>query len=787
MKKSFTSFIFLICFSLALSFLLFVCTVRVYSEADIFMNLIRDTTSEAFDTQAIPAIENGIAAYWYPKYLATVIIAVDRGKTDAEINGWHDLAALEEQIGMTSKGPYLSHILAAVSYSFEGDEFSLHTAARFLSPIYKQERLVFDNYDLPILICFDYQAANMIKSGRNIEIIIPCEGTLTFEKGLLSNNPLDVSDSPDILIDTGFRLIDGSCDKKLYPPTDTYKHAVILSDYTHINTQMQDTTKILRREIQNIRLYTSADSHEHQIFALLFIIITIIWVGFIAYRAMQRGVRRSTFVCSSLIVCWTVIRIFKFNLIEEDVLNRYAWYSYYIFQLGIPLTILFTSIVIDKTKDISTKWWFYAAGINIMLIILVLTNDFHQLVFIFDKGSTDWSKNYSYRSVYFIIAFVAFLEVLLSQIIMVLKSWNSPKKLAFVFPLAIYLFMGIFCVCYALRIPVAWESDITIIIGIFVLLFMEACIQIGFMPVNRKYRQFFTHSPHNMQIINNSGDMVLTSVQARAIEKSMWHRFCENPDVPQAASENELLYSSHINGGMIIWQEDISSLNRLHREIEVSLEHLRMTNALLENEELIYSNLASSRAREQLFSALENKIRYLTEKLSHMLHNIPKDIGRGAYIARVALLVCYIKRRCHLFFLEQNSSYTEATELAVYMDELAEFAKGIGLNCFCNCIISSRVLLRSATLMYDLFYSLINSLKEHENISLFLQIIREDDLVVMRVMPSGDMTFFNPDTRLISEIELAGGSFFRRPLPDADGFWLTFSDNQEQEGGGSND
>jgi len=54
------------------------------NESDIFRELNNGTATEAFYTQAIPALRDGIAAYWYPQYLATVVIASDR-RTDQRL------------------------------------------------------------------------------------------------------------------------------------------------------------------------------------------------------------------------------------------------------------------------------------------------------------------------------------------------------------------------------------------------------------------------------------------------------------------------------------------------------------------------------------------------------------------------------------------------------------------------------------------------------------------------------------------------------------------------------
>ena len=91
-------------------------------DADFFARLRPGTAVEAFDTQAIPAAQAGIVSYWYPQYLAMVVIAVNRDRTAAKIGGWFDLLTSNEKIGMTDIIPYNGHILASIAYGMDGED-----------------------------------------------------------------------------------------------------------------------------------------------------------------------------------------------------------------------------------------------------------------------------------------------------------------------------------------------------------------------------------------------------------------------------------------------------------------------------------------------------------------------------------------------------------------------------------------------------------------------------------------------------------------------------------------
>ena len=629
-------------------------TVETTDKNLVLYGLEYGAAIEVFDTFALPMRDAGQAEYWYPQYLSTVVIAVDRDQTDAVITRWADLPETGLPVGMSNGSSNLGLILAAISYSLEGPEYSLSAAAAILAPVSKQGNLKINDFNTPVIICLDDQAAAMIQAGRNLEIIIPAEGTLRFEKGLLSEHPLDLPDLSNALIGSGLRLLDGACDEQIYPPPTDYKRAIVLSDYTHLNVEAQNTTKVFRREIRVTRIYAAADGQEQQLTALIYIVVVIIWTGSIVRRAMQRGVRRAAVIISVLLVGWALARMLKFQLFDTMALGRYLWYSFYIFELGIPLVLLWLSSAIDKPEEeISPpKWWRYFALTSGALVILVMTNDLHQLVFRFDLSGTDWSTDYSYGPVFYAVLIALSANIVLSQVMLVKKSRHGPSKLAFLFPLGFYLLLVGYSAGYILRVPVLFENDMTIMLGIFTLLSVEVCVRIGLIPVNTKYHLFFKASPQKMQIVSHSGEMLLQAADVPQLPHEAWRKLKDHPGAPYHNGESELLYAGPISGGMVVWYEDIHIIGELSREIAESVEQLKSANAILEKSMAVGRSLTLSKARLALFSELEKGIRRHLDELEEMLRHIPEKENRTEYLARVAVLVCYVKRKCHLFFLE---------------------------------------------------------------------------------------------------------------------------------------
>jgi len=742
-----------------------------------FNEVAAGATVEAYDVQALPVLDLGL--FWYPQYRATAVIAIDRDRTDVKISGWRDLVGVGEIVSLAEGVPLRGLLLSAISYGLEGENFTFDSTSRLLREIHEVGDLREEDYGAEIIICFDHQAAAMAAEGRNIEIIIPAEGTLAFDKGLLSSEEFSILSSDAALVAAGFRLPNGECDTKIYPAAEEYARAVTLTDYSHLTEVLQVVSREMRREVYHVRLFTSADGYEHQLFALIYIVLAIAWTSIIVRRAMQKGVRRSALICCALLVSWVLLRMFKYQLPYENMLTRYLWYGFYIFQIGIPLVLLWLAWVIDKPEDVvkPPRFWFIFAGLSGILLLLVFTNDLHRLVFEINISDSVWNRNYGYGVGYYLVLADIFAVGLLSQIIMVRKSWKNPRHLAFIFPALLYAFLIAYCVGYILQVPIVWESDITIMAGVFTLLFIETCIQSGLVPVNTKYRQFFKRSPQKMQITDAFGNLVLVSSATEPVNVETLKDFASNEGGVIPYGEDTLLYADRIPGGFVAWQEDVSAINRLHRETQASMERLAAANEILAGEEEIRGSLASSQAREALFSELEEEIREKSEQLSALLHNIPEDEEkRKSYMARVAMLVCYIKRRCNLFFLERGESEIAEAEFAVYMDELAEFAQLSGIKCLITCKIVGSVALRRATIMYDLFYSVLERMLESGDSVILVQITDEH---AIKLMPSGEMMDFAPQGSLANEIIAADGAIAVKDLEHATGIQLTFS-----EGGG---
>lgn len=744
----------------------------------VFSELQHGNAVCAFDAQAVPMLENGVAEYWYPQYLATAVIAVDRDKTAAEISGWRDLARISDTVCFADDGETARLLFAAVAYGLEGEGYTADSAVNLLRAIAGGGRLKRGDSQAPVLICMDYRAAALKRAGANIEIVVPSEGTLCFKAGVVSSFPVEFTGSVEqAVLSAGLRTLDGGSADEIYPPTKDYERAARVSDFSRLAERTERANRDFRHKILHTRMYSSADQIQHQLVVAVFVAIVTLWAGFALNRILDEKTRRLVIAAALLIVGWVLLRYIKYQLVTEGLAARMCWYGYYIFQLSLPLVMLWLAWSLDCVgPDGAAKSFFKksVAAAQAVLLALVLTNDLHMLIFKMDLSRPGWSANYSYEPLYYAVLAASVVPVLLSVVIMLKKAWGSPRRSALVFPVAFSLLFAAYGAGYVLGIPLARDSDFAMTIGIFTILFFEAALQSGLIPVNTNYRRLFEVSPLKMQIVDESGVTALASSESEPLDEALWNKVSASFGSPLSKDDDTVIFADPITGGAVVWFEDISEINAIHREILENIEKLKAANALLSKEKDAKAKTASARQKLFLTSELKKEIRGCTDKLSRMISGLEACEDKRTETARITLLMCYIKRRCNLFFRELEAQAMPADELAVYLDELAEFSKYAGVRIITACDVTGSLPVRHATLIYDVFYALVELCAYRNSAHVLAQLVPGEGGAVLKLLPSFAPRGEYPDAALKRSVEAAGGSISVKEMDETAGISIFF-------------
>ena len=744
-------------------------------EDTLYAEVSRGSAVACFDVQAIPAMTRGVGRYWYPHVSATVVLAVDRTRTDAAITGWSSLRESGIPVGMSSFSVVRNMLaMGALSYGLDGKEPTKQDALDFLEQLYRNGGFELDGADTPILICLDYEAAAWNRTGGNYEIIVPVEGTLTYRVGLLSDTPLILEPGLDeALLSAGLPLAGGE-----RPPgfPDDYRPARTLGkeDYGRFLAITGDSSRDLRRQVFHTRLYTTADMREHILSALLIAAAILLWKGTVSHRMIRHDVRRVVIAMSWLMVGWLLLRLFKYQLPQEGTLCRICWYGYYLFQLALPVALLYLTEILDRAEGekrlVHPLWPPFA--VYVFSVLLVMTNDLHQLVFCFTPGGS-WASDYRYGPGYWIVMAFALLFLISALWNLLRKGHRSPSRRGRILPLLFCAGLLVYLAAYIRRIPLAWESDLTVNVCILSVLFFEAVLHGGLIPVNIQYQRLFASAPINLTLLDEDGRTVLSSPSARPISRSVWQRLRADIQQPLLRDRDTQFHAVPVRSGMAVWQEDLSQLNRLRKEIQDVQARLEAANALLREEGEVKKRLLTAETNRALFEQLDRDMERRITSLARLINTLPEVEDPRGLTAYITLCLCHIKRRCNLFFLARQGEPLPGDELSMYLDELAELARYGGVNTLIRCGKVGALKLRGAALCYDFAFETISWTLREKATPLMGYLNAEGAQLVFRFLPGGDPGQWRFSQELVAAVTALGGQIACKDLDGAYGICLT--------------
>lgn len=425
-------------------------------------------------------------------------------------------------------------------------------------------------------------------------------------------------------------------------------------------------------------------------------------------------------------------------------------------------------------------YWFVLAFFDLALLAVIFTNSIHHLAFKFDPGSLYWEDTYSYGVVPYIAAAASAVPVFSSLIMLAGKARKALRGHAHAIPLILVIAMTFYSVLYAVGVPLIRHSDITMVMSVFFILCMESAFSTGLIPRNSRYGRFFRVCPRGMQLLDDRGEAVLFSEGSVPLDKAEYQKLLAGIPAPVVRGPDAVLYGLPVRGGTAVWQEDVSRINTISRELDERADALRRMNSVLSNQRSLLGNAAREKTRLALLEALDDELDEQIGALTALLRSYPEDESlRRSRAARAAVMLCYIKRRSALFFNENERALLPAEELDVYIRELSSLVGATGLNCSVSVPLNRAVQAHRATLFYVFMYTVLTLAIDADVRTVLGRLACENGVISMRLMPSGELPARLPE-RLAQQIAQAGGTFSVGEGLDAQSFSLSFAQGGER-------
>lgn len=475
--------------------------------------------------------------------------------------------------------------------------------------------------------------------------------------------------------------------------------------------------------------------------SLIYIILYTGWGISVSRRIPQAQARRYMIAVSFLCVFWFIIRSMKYFFVTDPDFVRYLWYWYYFPMLCIPHFAVFISMSLGKSENYRLSKWTKRLYIpTIFLLLLVLTNDFHQLVFTFPAGKVWSDQDYEYAIGYYLVFGWGIICALTAFGTMLVKCRLAQRKK--------YLPALLLCVAVAYAVLYAGGAEWVQVIGgdlaaaqcLMFVGILESCIACGLIQTNTGYEELFMVSRLGTQIEDTENTVCLASFNARELtgEQRMSAR-----THPVWMDKTTLIKSKPIRFGHVLWQEDVSELTEAIEQIEENCRNLSEKNRIrqenLETKKKILALQEKNRATDLLHRETARQIDLIDRMLGQYDAETDEQ-KRRRLLAGVAVVGAYIKRYGNLLLVSERTETADINDLSRCFEDSFANLELLEVGCLCtlplNVMLGTKDMLRvyrtfEAALedcLFELHHVWVNAREKNGQFFLSIDFVCDTDL-----------------------------------------------------------
>ena len=443
----------------------------------------------------------------------------------------------------------------------------------------------------------------------------------------------------------------------------------------------------------------------------IYVFLFSAWCYSLWIRIVQTQARRYLLAISALMVLWILLRSIKFSIENTDA-ERWLWYFYYFPMLFIPMLSVFVSRSLGKGEDFRLPRWTKILYVpTLLLLLLVLTNDLHQQVFSFPSGVLS-DLEYRYEGGYF---FVLGWEALCAgfALLSMVKNCRIPRSRRIrwlpLVPLALSL---AYAYAYAKKVHWVWvlAGDMTVSQCLIFASILECCIQCGLIQSNLGYDELFEATSLPVQITDPAFcPQYVSAAMQEALPQSELRQMQQDT---VHLSDDTLLKRHRLRRGWVFWKEDISALNQIRKELELTRDELRDTGDVLTAEKAQHARWLKLTEENRLYDMMEAQTARQIAMLRDLLAELQKteDSNRARHLlGQVIIIGTYIKRRSNLIFVGEQRGAISVQELRLCLNESSENIIVYGADCKTIAKGEGQLTVEQATQVYDLFEAVVET------------------------------------------------------------------------------
>ena len=443
----------------------------------------------------------------------------------------------------------------------------------------------------------------------------------------------------------------------------------------------------------------------------IYIALTIWWAFSIRVRVVRNSNRRVFITIAALIVFWVVVRSCRYYFVEDPTIKKWLWFSYYISMVLIPTCCLTLAVHASDTNNKPlNKKLIVAFSISVVLILIVLTNDLHELVFVFDRDFPIEDEVYSPGLIYFIIMAWELLQSLVALLILITKYKRSNLDKAIILPFVPFVAMCVYVVTYGLGyIPCEFLDDMTLVNCLLIILTFEACIHSGLIRVNSHYISFFKNSELEVAITDEDLKLLLASNNFNDSMSFDGRQLLANGYVDTDGTRTRI---AALDSGYVVWRQDITRLSEILSELEQTRQEIANRNSLLAQRVELDKKRYQISQQDELFTlvslATKDQIALLSDLIG--LYKLAEsNTDKRSLLSKIAVVGAYLKRRNNLVFSSYSRQYIDLSEVGLCINESLTTLKMAGISASYKINLFEEIHITLAYKMYDFIEAVIEA------------------------------------------------------------------------------
>ena len=443
----------------------------------------------------------------------------------------------------------------------------------------------------------------------------------------------------------------------------------------------------------------------------IYVFLFSAWCYTLWLRIVQVQVRRYLLAISALMVLWILLRSIKFSIGNTDA-ERRLWYFYYFPMLFIPMLSVFVSQSLGKDEAFRLPRWTKLLYIpTLLLLLLVLTNDLHRQVFSFPSGVLSDGEYRYEKGYYFVLGWEALCAAF--SLVLMVRSCRIPhsRRIRWL-PLVPFALSLAYAYAYVKKVYWVWvlAGDMTVSQCLIFASIFECCIQCGLIQSNLGYDELFEATSLPVQITDHA---LCTKYASIAMQKPLPQSELRHMQQDTVQLDDDTLLKRHrLRSGWVFWKEDISALNQIRKELELTRDELRDTGDVLAAENAQRARWLKLTEENRLYDMMEAQTARQIAMLRDLLAELQKteDSGRARHLlGQVIIIGTYIKRRSNLIFVGVQRGAISAQELLLCLNESSENISVYGADCKAIVKGEGQLTVEQATQVYDLFEAVVET------------------------------------------------------------------------------